>query len=73
MDSRREQSILASKDLFTSSQLLVHFVPKLKLILTCDASTYGLGVVLAHKYPNGSEKPIGYASCSLTKVEKNYS
>jgi len=73
MDSRREQSILVSKDLLTSSQLLVHFDPKLKLILACDASAYGLGVVLAHKYPNDSERPKGYASCSLTKAEKNYS
>ena len=67
------QAFSASKDLLTSSSLLVHFDPKLKLILACDASAYGIGAVLAYKYPDGSERPIGYASRSLSKAEKNYS
>ena len=53
--------------------MLVHFGPKLKLTLACDASAYGIGVVLAHKYLNGSEKPVAYASRTLTKAEQNYS
>ena len=56
-----------------SSRLLVHFDPKLKLTLAVDASAYGLGAVLAHKYLNGSERPIGYMSHSLNSAEKNYS
>ena len=71
--SDENNAFLASKDLLTSSSLLVHFNPKLKLMLACDASAYGIGAVLAHKYPDGSERPIGYASRSLTKAEKNYS
>ena len=71
--SDENNAFLASKDLLTSSSLLVHFNPKLKLMLACDASAYGIGAVLAHKYPDGSERPIGYASHSLTKAEKNYS
>jgi len=71
--AEESKAFLASKDLLTSSQLLVHFNPKLKLILACEASAYGLGVVLVHKYPNDSERLIGYASHSLTKAEKNYS
>ena len=67
------QAFLASKDLLTSSSLLVHFDPKLNLTLSCDASAYGIGTMLAHKYPDGSERPIGYASHSLSKAEKNYS
>ena len=63
----------ASKDLLTSSQLLVHFDEKLPLTLACDASAYGVGAVLAHKLQDGSEKPIAYASRTLTKAERNYS
>ena len=53
------KAFLASKELLTSSNLLVHFDPKLKLTLACDASSYGLGMVLAHTYPDGSDRPNG--------------
>ena len=62
-----------SKNMLVSSQLLVHFNPELPLILACDASSFGIGAVLAHQMPDGSEKPIGYASRTLNKAERNYS
>ena len=55
------------------SQLLVHFDSKLEIRLACDASAYGVGAVLSHKMPDGSEKPVGFASRTLTKTEKKYS
>ena len=71
------KAFVASKELLLSSHLLAHFdlklKLKLKLTLAVDASAYGLGAVLAHKYLNGSERPIGYASHSLNGAEKNYS
>ena len=51
--------------------MLVYFDPTLPLILACDASPYGIGAVLAHRMPGGQERPIGFASRTLTKSEQN--
>lgn len=32
-----------------------------------------MGAVISHKFPNGDERPIAYASRSLNPAEKNYS
>ena len=72
-EQQQKKSFQTSKKLLTSSQLLIHFNPDMELILACDASAYGIGAVLAHKMPEGTEKPVGYASHTLTKAEKNYS
>ena len=68
-----KKSFQTSKKLLTSSWLLVHFNPDMELILACDISAYGIGAVLAHKMPDGTEKPVGFASHTLAKAEKNYS
>ena len=68
-----QESFKQSKELLLSSRVLVHFTPDLPLILACDASAYGVGAVLAHKMPDGEERPIGFASRTLSKTEKGYS
>ena len=60
--SEQDKVFEASKKLLTSSQLLVHFDPHKKLVLSCDASAYGIGAVLAHQFSDGSEQPIGFVS-----------
>ena len=42
------------KELLSSDRLLVHFNPSQQLVLACNASPYGLGVVLSHKVDGGS-------------------
>ncbi|CAC5415745.1 unnamed protein product [Mytilus coruscus] len=61
------------KNLITSDMILTHFNPELPVTLACDASPYGLGAVISPRYPNGSDRPIAFASRSLAPAEKNYS
>ena len=62
-----------AKMLITSEKVLAHFDPELPLVLTCDASSVGIGAVLSHRYSDGSEKPVGFVSRSLSKAEQKMS
>lgn len=61
------------KNVLSSDQVLVHFDPNKTLALACDASNVGIGAVLLHRYPDGSERPIANVSKTLTASQRNYS
>lgn len=67
-----EAAFIKLKIELCSDRVLIPFDPNLPLILTSDASPTGVAAVLSHMI-NGEEKPIAYASRSLTSSERNYS
>ena len=72
-NQEQQEAFTKAKELLQSADLLVHFNPDLKLVLASDASNYGIGAVLSHEMPDGTERPIGYVSRSLNPAERNYS
>ena len=57
-----EEAFTEAKRMITSKQVLAHYDPALPVRLACDASPTGIGAVLSHVMPDGSERPVAFAS-----------
>jgi len=68
-----ETAFQAVKQKLCSAPLLVHFDMKKPIVVHCDASEYGVGVVLSHTMDDGSERPVSFGSRTLSLAERNYS
>ncbi|XP_064459074.1 uncharacterized protein K02A2.6-like [Ornithodoros turicata] len=66
-----ERSFQESKTWLTEDNVLTFYDPTKELGLVCDASAYGVGAVLFHKIDE-AERPIAYASRTLSKAECAY-
>jgi len=62
-----------TKQTMASESLLVDYNSDLSVVLSCDASEYGIGAVLMHIFENEERRPVGYASRILIVDEKKYS
>ncbi|XP_055684592.1 uncharacterized protein K02A2.6-like [Lutzomyia longipalpis] len=52
--------------------VLGHYDPQEQLVLAVDASPVGVGACLSHRYKDGSEKPLCFASQTLTETQMKY-
>ena len=60
------------KQRLTRAPVLAHYDPDVPLVLAADASAYGLGAVISHQWADGTERPIAFASRTLSSSERNY-
>ena len=72
-EAMQKTSFEEVKSLLTSDSVLVHYDPTVELVLACDASLYGVGAVLSHRFSDIEEKPIIFALRSLGAAERKYS
>ena len=67
-----QEAFTEAKKQLTSSDVLTHYDPDLPINMAADASAYGIGAVISHVLPDGAERPICFASRTLTTSEQNY-
>ena len=67
-----ERAFRTAKQKLVEAPVLAHYDPDFPIVLAGDASAYGVGAVISHKMPDGSERPVAYASRTLSKSEQNY-
>lgn len=68
-----DKAFKEAKDALLNERVLAHYEEGRPLVLSVDSSAYGLGAVLAHRYADGSERPVSCVSRTLNDAEKNYS
>lgn len=68
----RNEAFSKIKQQMSAADFLVHYNRKLPLKLAVHVRPNGVGWALSHIFPEGDEKPISYASRTLSESERNY-
>ncbi len=64
-----QEAFAEAKKQLTSSDVLTYYDPDLPMNMAADASAYA---VISHVLPDGTERPICFASRTLASSERNY-
>ena len=67
-----DRAFTSAKEKLVSSIVLAHYDTTLPIKVAADASAYGVGAVISHVYRDGSERPVAFASRTLTSSERIY-
>ena len=68
----QQRTFLEIKKVLSASSVLVLFDPNLPTVVSADAMSFGLGIVLLQIQPGGECKPVAYLSRSMTPTERRY-
>jgi hypothetical protein len=68
----QDQAFKKVKSLLSSTPVLAMYDPCSETLLSSDASSYGLGGILAQKQPDGHWRPVAYASRAMSGTEQRY-
>ena len=61
-----------TKEALSSYEVLAKYDATKETVVSADASSYGLGVVLRQKQPDGTLRPTAYISRAMTETETRY-
>lgn len=72
-DKKCDVAFKKTKELIVEASGVTYFDPSRPLIITTDASRYGVGSILSLVDKEGVERPVFFHSASLSEAQKNYS
>ena len=67
-----QSSFDQAKASLSSAGVLAHYDVDRPLKMYCDASSQGVGACIVHQFPDGVERPVAYASKTLSDAERKY-
>lgn len=67
-----EESLNNSTKIITVIKLLIFYDKAKPVRLSCDSSSYGVGAVISHILKDASERPVFFASRTLSETERRF-